>query len=409
MKASAGKLRILMLLENNPYPQDSRVRREAQALTQAGHRVSVIAQRGRNQPWQEVVDGVRVYRFPAPPDGNGFLGYLLEYGQALLSMLVLSLWALVREGFDVIHAHNPPDVMVLIAALYKPLGKRFVFDHHDLSPEMYYARFQGEGNRLVFQALAFFEKLSCRLADRIIATNRSYKAMEMARSGVPEERITIVRNGPDLERLQPVPPDPELRAKAPTILGYVGDMGFHDGLDYLLRALHRLRYDLGRTDFYAVLIGKGDAWEGLQGLRAELELEEHVWFTGRVSDEDLVRYLSTADICLDPDPKNPFTDRSTMIKMTEYMALSKPIVAFDLTEHRFTAQEAALYAQPNDELDFARKIAQLMDDPEARARMGAFGRRRIETELAWRYSVPKLLQAYETLARPQPQEKVALP
>ena len=408
MKASAGKLRILMLLENNPYPQDSRVRREAQALTQAGHRVSVIAQRGRNQPWQEVVDGVRVYRFPAPPDGNGFLGYLLEYGQALLSMLVLSLWALVREGFDVIHAHNPPDVMVLIAALYKPLGKRFVFDHHDLSPEMYYARFQGEGNRLVYQALAFFEKLSCRLADRIIATNQSYKAMEMARSGVPEERITIVRNGPDLERLQPVPPDPELRAKAPIILGYVGDMGFHDGLDYLLRALHRLRYDLGRTDFYAVLIGKGDAWEGLQGLRSELELEEHVWFTGRISDEDLVRYLSTADICLDPDPKNPFTDRSTMIKMTEYMALSKPIVAFDLTEHRFTAQEAALYAQPNDELDFARKIAQLMDDPEARARMGAFGRRRIETELAWRYSVPKLLQAYDTLAVPSSREKVAL-
>ncbi len=397
-----------MLLENNPYPQDSRVRREAQALTQAGHRVSVIAQRGRNQPWQEVVDGVRVYRFPAPPDGNGFLGYLLEYGQALLSMLVLSLWALVREGFDVIHAHNPPDVMVLIAALYKPLGKRFVFDHHDLSPEMYYARFQGEGNRLVYQALAFFEKLSCRLADRIIATNQSYKAMEMARSGVPEERITIVRNGPDLERLQPVPPDPELRAKAPIILGYVGDMGFHDGLDYLLRALHRLRYDLGRTDFYAVLIGKGDAWEGLQGLRSELELEEHVWFTGRISDEDLVRYLSTADICLDPDPKNPFTDRSTMIKMTEYMALSKPIVAFDLTEHRFTAQEAALYAQPNDELDFARKIAQLMDDPEARARMGAFGRRRIETELAWRYSVPKLLQAYDTLAVPTSREKVAL-
>ncbi len=397
-----------MLLENNPYPQDSRVRREAQALTQAGHRVSVIAQRGRNQPWQEVVDGVRVYRFPAPPDGNGFLGYLLEYGQALLSMLVLSLWALVREGFDVIHAHNPPDVMVLIAALYKPLGKRFVFDHHDLSPEMYYARFQGEGNRLVYQALAFFEKLSCRLADRIIATNQSYKAMEMARSGVPEERITIVRNGPDLERLQPVPPDPELRAKAPIILGYVGDMGFHDGLDYLLRALHRLRYDLGRTDFYAVLIGKGDAWEGLQGLRSELELEEHVWFTGRISDEDLVRYLSTADICLDPDPKNPFTDRSTMIKMTEYMALSKPIVAFDLTEHRFTAQEAALYAQPNDELDFARKIAQLMDDPEARARMGAFGRRRIETELAWRYSVPKLLQAYDTLAVPSSREKVAL-
>ncbi len=409
MKASAGKLRILMLLENNPYPQDSRVRREAQALTQAGHRVSVIAQRGRNQPWQEVVDGVRVYRFPRPPDGNGFLGYLLEYGQALVSMLLLSLWALLREGFDVIHAHNPPDVMVLIAALYKPLGKRFVFDHHDLSPEMYYARFQGEGSRVVYRALAFFEKLSCRLADHIIATNQSYKAMEMARSQAPEERITIVRNGPDLERLRPTPPDLELRAKAPIILGYVGDMGFHDGLDYLLRALHRLRYDLGRTDFYAVLIGKGDAWEGLQRLRVELELEEHVWFTGRVSDEDLVRYLSTADICLDPDPRNPFTDRSTMIKMTEYMALSKPIVAFDLTEHRFTAQEAALYAQPNDELDFARKIAALMDDPERRARMGAFGRRRIETELAWRYSVPKLLQAYEKLAHARSQEKVALP
>lgn len=402
MKASVGR-RVLMLLENQPYPQDPRVRREATALKDAGYSVSVIAPGRKGQPWRETIDGVKVYRFPAPPGGNGFWGYLWEYGYSVTAAFILSLLVFFRNGFDVVHAHNPPDTFVFIAAFYKLLGKRFVYDHHDLAPEMYYARFEGKGNRLVHLALVALEKLSCKLADHVIATNESYKRIEMQRGQVPEERITIVRNGPELKNLQSVEPDAELRLKAKTIIGYVGAMGVQDGIDYLLRALRHLVYDLGRSDFFCVMIGRGDAQANLKQLTTQLGLDDHVWFTGWVSDADLLRYLSTADICVDPDPSNPFNDRCTMIKMTEYMALGKPIVAFDLPEHRFTAREAALYVRPNDELEFARALVQLMDDPEQRQVMGSFGRRRVETELAWCYSVPALLSVYRKLL-PEPHE-----
>ena len=396
MKASAGK-RVLMLLENNPYPQDGRVRREATALVSAGYRVSVISPGNGGQPWREVIAGVHVYRFPAPAGANGFFGYLWEYGYAMAATFFLSIVILFMEGFDILHAHNPPDTFVLIAALYKIFGKSFVYDHHDLAPEMYYARFGGKGNRLVHRWLVSFERLSCRLADRVIATNHSYKKVEMERGRVLEQNITIVRNGHERARLRPVDPDPQLLAEGKIIIGYVGVMGYQDGIDYLLRALRHLLYDLDRDDFFVVLIGKGDAWASMKGLASQYGLEKHVWFTGRVADADLIRYLSTADICVDPDPSNPFNDRCTMIKMMEYMALGKPIVAFDLPEHRVTARRAALYVRPNDELEFARALVRLMDDPICRRKMGAFGRRRIETELAWHYCVPHLLSAYRTL------------
>lgn len=399
MTASAGS-RILMLLENNSYPEDGRVRREARALTDAGHRVTVISPNKHRRPWKETVDGVFVYRYPMPPQGQGVLGYVVEYGYSLVASFLLSMVAFAQRGFDVIHAHNPFDLYVLIALFYRPLGKRFVFDHHDLSPEMYYARFGGTGNRFLFRVLVFFEKLSCRTADHVISTNHSYKEMAITRSGVPEQRITVVRNGPDLQRLRLVGPDPELKGKAKTILAYIGEMGFQDGIDHLLRSLHCLLHDLGRTDFYAVLIGGGDAHASMQVLKTELGLDDHVWFTGVISDADVIRYLSTADICLDPDPSNPFTDRCTMIKMTEYMTLSKPIVAFDLPEHRVTAEEAALYAKPNEELDFARNIVALMDDPARRDQMGKIGRRRIETRLAWPFQIPNLLSVYTSLGFP---------
>ncbi|MDP8924336.1 MAG: glycosyltransferase family 4 protein [Chloroflexota bacterium] len=396
MRGSAGN-RVLMLLENCGYPRDTRVRREATALVDAGYRVSVICPADAGQPRHEILDGVAVYRYPAPPDGQGLLGYAREYGQSLAASFVLSLYVLFRRGFDVVHAHNPPDTFVFIAALYKLLGKRFVFDHHDLSPEMYYARFPGKGNRLVYRALVLLEKLSCRLADHVIATNQSYRAVETERGGVPPERITIVRNGPNPDRLRPVEPDPDLRANAPTIIGFGGTIGYQDGVEYLVRALARLVHDLGRTDVFCVVVGTGDALADVRALATRLGLDEYIRFTGWVSDADYLRYLSTADICVVPDPSNPFTDRSTMIKMSEYMALAKPVVAFDLPEHRFTAQDAALYAPPNDELELARAIARLMDDPERRRMMGELGRRRVEAQLAWSFSVPNLLMAYRAV------------
>lgn len=389
--------RVLMLLENNPYPQDGRVLREATALSQAGYHVTVIAPGTAGQPRHETLAAVRVYRFPSPPGGNSALGYVWEYAYSMAAAYLISLVVFVRHGFDVVHAHNPPDTFVLIGAFYKLFGVRFVFDHHDLSPEMYYARFGGRGSRIIHRVLEWLETLSCRIADHVIATNESYKSVEMQRSRLPEERITVVRNGPDLDRVRPVDPDPGLRATGKTIIGYVGVMGFQDGVDYLLRALRHLAYDIGRTDFLCVLIGKGDAWAQLKALASELRLDGNVWFTGRIPDADLLRYLCAADICVDPDPSNPFNDRSTMIKMTEYMALAKPIVAFDLPEHRITAGDAALYARPNDERELARALAALMDDPARRIAMGASGRHRVETALAWQYSAQNLLAAYRTL------------
>jgi glycosyltransferase involved in cell wall biosynthesis len=396
MKESVGK-RVLMILENTSFPQDGRVRREAKTLTTAGYMVMVICSATKEQPRQENVDGVHVYRYPAPPDGNGFLGYLLEYGYSLIATFLISLLIALREGFDIIHAHNPPDVFVILAIFYKLFGKQFVFDHHDLSPEMYNARFKGSGNLFVYQALLFFEKLTFWAADHVITTNQSYKNIAMNRGGVPEENVSIVRNGPELSRVQPVNPDPELRKRASTIIGYVGVMGFQDGVDYLIRAISHL-VNLGRDDFYCIIIGKGDSLSYLKALTAELRLQSYIWFTGRISDADLVRYLSTADICVDPDPSNPFNDRSTMIKMMEYMALGKPIVAFDLPEHKVTAQSAAIYATSNDELDFACKVAWLMDNPEQCKEMGKIGRERIVRELAWMHQEKNLLSAYASLS-----------
>lgn len=396
MQTSTGH-RVLMLLENNPYPQDVRVRQEAEALVASGYWVSVVCPRASGQAWRELLDGVCVYRFPAPPQANGLLGYIWEYGYSMAAMFILSLVVWLREGFDTIHAHNPPDTLVLVAAPYKLLGRRFMFDHHDLAPELYCARFEGGGNRLIHNTLILLERLSCRFADHVICTNESYKAVEMQRGRVPEHRITIVRNGSEPCPLRKAEPCPSLAEDGRKVVGYVGVMGFQDGVDHLMRVLRHLVYDLGRADVLCVLVGAGDAVRSSKSLAEELGLADHVLFTGWVDHAEVATYLDLADVCVAPEPSNPYNDRSTMIKLMEYMAAGKPIVAFDLPEHRWTASSAALYVRPNDEFEFARSLSLLLDDPARREAMGSFGRRRIETELAWSYSVPQLLAAYREL------------
>ena len=396
MNILAGK-RILMLLGNNPFPQDTRVYSEAIALVEAGYSVTVIAQRGEDQPFTDVVDKVKVRRYPAPPDSSSILSYIFEFAYSLLAAFILSLIVFIRDGFDVIHAHNPPDTYVFVALFYKLFGKRFVFDHHDLSPDVFQARSGGNGNRILYKTLMWLEKLTCKVADHVIATNQSYKRIEMARGNVPEENITIVRNGPNLSRMKFAPPIKKYQEMGKSILGYVGVMGVQDGLDYLLRALGHLRYDLNRDDFYCILIGGGGELESLKKLTSKLKLNDYVEFVGFQVGEDLNRHLSTVDICLDPDPANEFNNHSTMIKMAEYMAFSKPIVAFDLTEHRYTAKSAAIYVADNNELAFAKAIEKLMDNPELCATMGKIGRQRVESELAWEYSAKQLLKAYRII------------
>lgn len=386
-----------MLLENNPYPQDTRVSLEARMLVEAGYHVSVIAPRAPGQPLVQTVEGVRTYRFPAPPVADGLRGYVTEYALSMLAALVLSVVVLRREGFDVIHAHNPPDTFFAIAVPYKLLGKRFVFDHHDLSPELYYARFGGDASRLVYHALLLLERLTYRWADHVITTNESYKRVAMQRGRVPADRITIVRNGPDLSQIPKPAPDSERAKSAKAAIAYVGQMGTQDGVDYLVRALGHLVHDLGRTDVRAVIIGGGDALDGLKSLSNRLGLNQYIRFTGRVSHADALNHLSEADICAVPDPSNAYNDRSTMIKIMEYMALGKPTVAFDLPEHHRSAGTSALYVPANDEFEFACALRDLMDDPALRQTMGEIGRRRVEQELGWHHSAPKLVHAYSKL------------
>jgi glycosyltransferase involved in cell wall biosynthesis len=402
------------MLVENLYPEDTRVRNEANLLTSAGYRVSVIALRGAGQSFFEFVDGVRVYRVPllevfkktsaATPGRVGqlllrlkaFLGYAVEYAYFTTACLVVSCYVFLRRGFDVIHAHNPPDTLFLVALPFKLLGRKFVFDHHDLSPELYRSRYQVD-ECLVTRVLRFNEWCSLKLANITIATNESYKRVQMDRGRRDPSKIFIVRNGPDSVRMTPVPPNQRLRNMNKWILVYVGSLNPQDGLDYLLRSLHCLLHDLKRSDFHCVIMGTGDSLQDLRDLAGTLALNGCVELTGFISDEDLQANLAAADICLDPDPSSPLNDVSTWIKVMEYMAAAKPIVSFDLKETRFSARDAAIYVQPNDETKFAEAIAKLMDQPELQRMMGACGRRRVEDELQWARVGKNLLTAYETL------------
>ncbi len=313
-----------------------------------------------------------------------------------------SFYVAAIDGFDVVHAHNPPDTLFVVGAIHRIFGKKFVFDHHDLSPELYLSRYRKTTDGLVSRSLRLLEKLSLKLADIAIATNESYRAIDIQRHAIDPDKVFVVRNGPDLARVRLVGRDSPLMSMGRTILCYVGAMNPQDGIDYLLRALGHLVHDLKRTDFYCVLIGDGDSREELESQALELGLGEYVRFTGFIPDEDMMRYLSTADICLDPNPSSPLNDVSTWIKVMEYMALGKPIVSFDLKETRISAGEAALYVTPNDEIAFARAIVRLMDDPSKRSQMGAYGRTRVHDELNWDVTSQNLLRAYRRLFRPCP-------
>ncbi|MFK7848459.1 MAG: glycosyltransferase family 4 protein [Rhodothermales bacterium] len=384
-----------MLVENNSYPGDTRVRREALALVDAGFNVTVIAPRSLGQSRRDVVDGVSVYRYPEPSERDSFWGFVWEFLYSTIAAFIVSFSVLRKEGFDVIHAHNPPDTLFAIGLFYKLFGKKFVFDHHDLAPELYMARTDGKGSTLVYKVLLLLEKWTFRTSDLVISTNNSYKKIATERGGVNEEKVRIVRNGPPLSFLEYAQPYPELVNLPKTIFGYAGSIGIQDGLDYLIKALHYLKTELKRDDFLTIIMGDGDDVPRIKSMTREYGLEDHVQFTGWLKKDKLTRYMTSIDIGVDPDPSNDFNDRCTMIKMTEYMAFSKPIVAFDLPEHRHTSGEAAIYVPENNVGNFARALLLLMDDPKQCEQMGKLGRKRVEEKIAWEYSVPKLVSAYE--------------
>ncbi|MEU2624252.1 glycosyltransferase family 4 protein [Streptomyces sp. NPDC007157] len=389
--------RALILVENLSVPFDRRVWQECTTLRDAGWTVHVICPQGskRDTEPEVEIDGVRIHRYPLRAATGGPAGYLKEYGSAL--------WHTARLArkvgpVDVVHACNPPDLLFLPALWLKRRGARFVFDQHDLVPELYLSRFD-RGEDLLYRAVCALERRTYRAADVVLATNESYRDVAVRRGGRRPEDVFVVRSAPAIERFQPVLPEPELKNGKPHLLCYLGVMGPQDGVDYALRALAKLRDGLGRTDWHAVFVGSGDAFDAMVELSRRLGLGDQVQFTGRIPDADLVRYLSTADVCLSPDPRNPLNDVSTMNKVLEYMAMGRPIVSFDLKEARVSAGEAALYAPANDEAEFAELIALLLDDPEKRARMGKIGQERVSGPLSWQNSQASLLAAYAAACR----------
>jgi glycosyltransferase involved in cell wall biosynthesis len=388
--------RVLILVENLPSPFDRRVWQEACALRDAGYVVSIICPTGPGCERRfEEIDGIHIYRYQLPFEADGALGYALEYGYALAWTFVLAWRVLLNRGFDAIHACNPPDLFFLIGAFFKLLGKRFLFDHHDLNPELYEAKFSRRD--FLHRLLLKLEYWTFRTAKVSIATNESFKRIAIERGRMPEERVFVVRSGPSLKHVKIVPPDERLKRGRRYLVGYVGVMGRQDGIDHLLRAARHIVFDLGRTDVHFCLVGGGTSLEEMKLLARDLELEHFVTFTGPMWGEGMLTVLNTADVCVSPDTANAVNDKSTMNKIMEYMALGKPIVQFDLTEGRYSAREASLYARRNDDVDFAGKIVELLDDPDRCAKMGEFGRRRVENDLEWRHEVPKLLAAYEAL------------
>ncbi len=388
--------RVLILVENLPSPFDRRVWQQACTLRDCGHVVSIICPAGRGcERHFEVLDGIHLYRYDLPLEGSGAAGYAVEYAVALAWTFALAWRVLLTRGFDVIHACNPPDLFFLIGGFFKLLGKKFLFDHHDLNPELYEAKFGRRG--FLYRLLLKLEYWTFRTADVSIATNESYRRVAIERGRMLPERVFVVRSGPSLERMRILPPDERLKRGRRYLVGYVGVMGRQEGIDHLLRAARHIVLELGRRDVHFGLVGGGTSLEEMKTLARELGIADHVTFTGRVPDAELLAMLNTADVCVNPDIANEMNDKSTMNKIMEYMALGKPIVQFDLTEGRRSAQRASLYAKKNDALDLAAKIIALLDDPAARGQMGEFGRRRVESELEWRHEAPKLLAAYEAL------------
>jgi glycosyltransferase involved in cell wall biosynthesis len=391
------KSRVLIIVQNLPVPFDRRVWLECQALISAGYAVAVVCPKGLGDPAYQVIDSVELHKYrPYAPGGSKF-SFVAEYAYSFLATAWTTLKARRAGRFAVIQACNPPDIFWPLAMAFRAVeGTRFVFDHHDLCPELYQSRFPG-GPKLPYRGLLTLERLTHRTADHVIATNDSYREIAMTRGGKSGPDVTVVRTGPDPQRLKPGEAGPELRRGHRFLAAYIGVMGPQDGVDIVVRAADIVVNKLGRDDIAFTLIGSGDCFDDLVALRDELGLAGHVEFTGRAPDELVTRILSTADVGLSPDPKNPLNDVSTMNKTMEYMAFELPVVAFDLRETRVSAGEAAVYVQPNDEHAYAEAIVSLMDDEPGQARLGKMGRVRVEQELAWSHQKRAYLGVYERL------------
>jgi glycosyltransferase involved in cell wall biosynthesis len=389
--------RVLIIVQNLPVPFDRRVWLECQALISDGYQVAVVCPKGNGDPAYQVVNNVELYKYRPYAPGGSKPSFVLEYVYSFLATAWLTLKARRSGRFGVIQACNPPDIFWPIALALRGLdGTRFVFDHHDLCPELYESRFP-DGPRLPYKLLRALERRTHRTADRVISTNESYRDVAVTRNGKPAGEVTVVRSGPDPERLWRGEAHPRLRRGRRFLAAYIGVMGPQDGVDIVVRAADIVVHEFGRDDIAFTLIGSGDCFDDLVTMRDELGLAGHVEFTGRAPDELVGQIMSTADVGLSPDPKNPLNDVSTMNKTMEYMAFELPVVAFDLRETRVSADDAAVYVTPNDVREYAAAIVALIDDEPTRSRMAKFGRTRVEQDLAWSRQRQAYLGVYRGL------------
>lgn len=380
---------ILIIVENLPLPFDRRVWQEANTLKDNGAKVSIICpiMKGYTKRY-EVINNIEIYRHPLPFEADGALGYLMEYSTALFWEWWLAWKIFFKNRFDVIHGCNPPDLIFLVAIWFKLLGVKYVFDHHDINPELYIAKYNKKGPFYHFMVL--FERLTFFFADRSIATNESYREIAVRRGGMKPENVQVVRSGPKLDRLKLMEPVPKYRNGKRFLIGYVGVIGAQEGIDLLLDSFKILLQK--RDDVQLGIVGDGTSLDSLKEYCDQLGIKQHVDFYGRVDDRTLIEVLNTADVCVNPDKPTEMNNLSTMNKIMEYMALKKPIVQFDLKEGRFSAQKASLYA--SDVHDFAEKMDVLLENESMRSEMGEYGYRRVVNELSWDHESQKLVDFY---------------
>ncbi len=387
--------RILIIVENLPVPFDTRVWQEATTLAENGYTVSVICPKGRGYTEdEETLQGVHIFRHNLPLEGNGALGYLREYLSAFREELKLAKKIYKEIGFDVIHGCNPPDDIYMVAKKFRRYGVRYVFDHHDICPELFEAKF-GRKTGLLYWSQLFFERQTYRHCTFAFVTNESYKRIAITRGRMDQERVIVLRSGPKLERMKVLEPVESIKRGYEYMVGYLGVIGQQEGIEFILEAAKYIK-ERDNNVFWGI-VGGGPHLEYLMRKAHEMGLDDCIEFTGRIPDQQMLEYLNTADVCVNSDRFNSMNDMSTMNKILEYMALAKPIVQFDLTEGRYSAKEASLYAKNNDAVDMAEKIIELLKNPEQRKRMGEYGKQRVEKELSWDHTSKALLYGYEQL------------
>lgn len=388
--------KILIVVENLPVPFDTRVWQEAKTLVSHGYIVSVICPKGKGYDKEyELLEGVHIYRHNLSNEGNGFIGYVKEYGTALYHQYRLARKIYKTIGFDVIQGCNPPDNIYLIANRFKKYGVKYVFDHHDICPELFEAKFGKKG--LLYKSQIWLEKNTYKHCDMAFVTNESYKKIAIERGGMDPQKVFVLRSGPNLKRLKIQPPKPQIKKGKKYMVGYVGVIGQQEGIEYLLEVARYIKEEKHREDIFFGIVGGGPHLKELKQKCVQMNLNDIVEFTGRVSDQVLLDYLNTADVCVNSDEYNEMNDKSTMNKVLEYMALGKPIVQFDLTEGKFSAKEASLYAEPNNSRDMAEKILFLLDNKEKREYMSKYGRDRVVNELSWNHTSKALIEGYKYL------------